>query len=305
MELRDRVRELRQHITDEVIKVLGLPPTGLTRAAFSPLMFTAAQRFSEVAAEFDQRVAEQGLADAARWAMGRFRTRLEVSFRGPIPQQGPLLVASNHPGTVDGLAIAASLERPDLKIVASGLPFIRKLPSLSKHLIYTPPLSQTHERMNVVRTVVRHLKDGGAVLIFPSGRVDPDPAYLPGADQALEIWSPSIGLILKAHPSTQVLISIVSGVLSPANLRNPITRLGRELWERQRLAEFIQVIRQMLELSRETLTARLTMGQAVVVEQIAGLKRDARGLTQGVVSIAQSVLADHLASESTPAQPRV
>ncbi len=294
MALSAKVRQLRTHITDEIIKILGLPPSGWSRSLLGPLVFAPAQRFSEIAAEFDQRVADCGLPDAARWALGEFRTRVDVALQGEVPSEGPLLVASNHPGIVDGLAIAASLKRRDLKIVASGLPFIRDLPTTARHLIYTPQVTQTHGRMAVVRSAIRHLEQGGALLIFPSGQVDPDPAVLPGADRALENWSPSVGLILRAFPETQVLVGIVSGVLSASNLRNPLSRLRGELRQRQLMAEFLQVVRQMLRLRAETLNARLTLRRAEAVEQLAGLRQDARQLTQGLVGTAQRALADHL-----------
>ncbi len=295
MALRAKVRQLRSHITDEIIKILGLPPSGWSRSLLGPLVFPPAQRFSELAAEFDQRVADHGLPEAARWALGQFRTRVEVALQGDLPSTGPLLVASNHPGAADGLAIVASLKRSDLKIVASGLPFIRDLPTTARHLIYTPQVAQTHGRMAVVRSAIHHLQQGGALLIFPSGQVDPDPAVLPGADLALERWSPSVGLILRAIPETQVLIGIVSGVLSPSNLRNPLARLRGELRQRQLVAEFLQIVRQMLRLRAETLNARLTLCRAGAVEQLACLRQDARLLTQDLVGAAQNALADHIA----------
>jgi hypothetical protein len=295
MALQAKVRQLREHITDEVIKILGLPPGGWTRSLLGPLVFAPAPRFSEIAAEIDQRVAEGGLPEAARWALGQFRTKVEVALQGDVPSQGPLLIASNHPGAVDGLAIAASLKRPDLKIIATSIPFIRDLPTTARHLIYTPQPPAMHGRMAVVRSAIRHLEQGGALLIFPSGQVDPDPAVLPGADQALERWSPSVGLILKALPETQVLIGIVSGVISPAVLRHPLARLRGGLRQRQLVAEYLQIVRQILRVRAETLSARLTLYRVEAVEQLAGLRQDARQLTQDLVGTAQRALADHLA----------
>ena len=294
VELTARVRELRRYITDEIIKILGLSPSAWTRAALAPLLSLPAQRFSEIAAEFDLRISQTSLPEAARWALGQFRTRVEVSFQDLVPQEGPLLVASNHPGTVDGLAIAASLRRPDLKIIASGLPFLRGMPQAARHLIYTPHPNQTHGRMAVVRSAIRHLGEGGSLLIFPSGQVDPDPALLPGAEQALLQWSPSIGLMLRAHPETRVMVSIVSGALSSSNWGNPLTRLREGVRERQLMAEFIQIMRQTLRLRAESLTTRLTLHRAQAVEQLACLRQDAHDLTMAIEAFAQGVLAEHL-----------
>ncbi len=41
-----------------------------------------------------------------------------------------------------------------------------------------------------------------AVLIFPTGRIDPDPALSPEAVHDLGKWSPSIEIILRHVPQT-------------------------------------------------------------------------------------------------------
>jgi hypothetical protein len=294
IELTARVRELRQYITDEVIKIVGLPANAWTRAALGPVVYTPAQRFSQIAVNFDRRVMQEGLPQAARWALGQFRTRLEVAFQGTVPEAGSLLIASNHPGTVDALAIASSINRPDLKIVASGLPFLRGLPATAHHLLYLN--KDTHDRMGVVRQMLRHLRGGGALLIFPSGNVDPDPAVLPGAEQALRSWSRSLGLILRSLPDTQVLVGIVSGVLSAVHLRNPIAWIRREARERQKLAEFLQVIQQMVFRGGEMLEARLTLSPVVPAGHLGPPGTDAQSLTRGLVQFAQGLLREHQAN---------
>lgn len=290
-ELGDRVQLLRRQITDEVIKALGMTPAAWTRAVLGPLLYRPATRFSQIAAEFDRRVAEMGLVEAARWALQALRTRVQVCISGLVPQEGPLLIATNHPGTVDGLAIAASVGRPDLRIVASGLPFLRSLPQAAQHLIYAT--LDPHQRMGVVREMIRHLRGGGAVLIFPSGRVDPDPEVLPGAEDALSCWSPSTGVVLRALPETKVLTGVVSGVLSEMHLRSPIARLRRELRQRQLLAEMLQVIRQMLAERGETITARLTLSEPVRGVDLGAPGREAQALTQALIERARSVLQQH------------
>jgi hypothetical protein len=100
-----RVGELRRAISEEMVKVLGLSPSARNRLLLGPLIWPPAHRFASVAAFFDRMVADSGLPEAARWALTQFATRLRVRRRAEVPGEGPLLVASNHPGTVDGLAI--------------------------------------------------------------------------------------------------------------------------------------------------------------------------------------------------------
>lgn len=287
-----RVGELRRAIQEEMVKVLGLMPSAWTRLFLGPVFWPPAHRFASVAAFFDRTVAESGLQVAARWALTQFATKLRVHRRGEVPSEGPLLIASNHPGTVDGLAIAATLDRPDLKIVASGLPFVRGLPSTGRHLIYIS--REPHGRAAALRSMIRHLRDGGSVLIFPSGNVDPDPAVLPGADQALDGWSRSLDLLLRSVPETRVLLTIVSDVLLPSLVQNPLTRLRKEIRDRQKVAELLQVSLQMLLRRGPALTARLSLGEPLGAEELQS-RMPGESPTRVLVQNAKRLLADHLA----------
>jgi hypothetical protein len=53
--------------------------------------------------------------------------------------------------------------------------------------------------MRSIRKSVRYQRDGGALLIFPSGLVDSDPVLLPGAREALATWWPAIGALLRSQ----------------------------------------------------------------------------------------------------------
>jgi hypothetical protein len=280
--------ELMQELSQEIWKVLGLSPDTRLRHLLNPLLWAPLRRFAEWASEFDRTVAESGLREASRKVLPHFINRLEVEGQREVPTSGPLLVVSNHPGSVDALAIAASLPRNDLKIVVSALPFIRSLPNSAQHLIYTDSLDP-HKRMEVVRSSVRHIRDGGALLIFPRGKVEPDPAWLPGAMESLSRWSASLGLIARAVPEANIVTTIVSGVLARGSLRNPLTRWPRDSRQRQLLAEIIQVIRQALLPYGISVSTRLSYGKP-----IAAGNRDARELTSEIVEYAEQLLNDHL-----------
>jgi hypothetical protein len=138
----------------------------------------------------------------------------------------------------------------------AGTPQIRRIwswpaaeppppPELSRHLIYVPRYD-LQGRMGVVRAVIHHLAEGGAVLIFPGGNIEPDPAVLPGAPDALGSWSHSLDVVLRRVPQAQVVVSIVSGVLTRAALRNPLSPFLRSRRDRQKVAEIVQVGLQLL-----------------------------------------------------------
>ena len=283
------VNSLRETIVVEIFKAIGLPAQDWRSRLLEPLVWTPAQRFAELGARFDQYVAQFGLRDAAHWALPHFVKGIHVNHAEQIPGEGPLIIASNHPGTFDSLAITASIPRPDLKIIASALPFIRGLPATANHLIYTT--LNPHERMTVIRSAIRHLAQGGALLIFPSGNIDPDPEIMPDeAEQALEGWSPSIEIMLRRVPQTRVVVTIIRGVLAPVCLRNPLTRLRKHLRDQQRIAEFIQVIQQMLHGQRYGLVPRITFGQPISLYELIQYSDKRNNLLQVILSNARHLL---------------
>ncbi len=262
------VEDLRRFITSEIFKALGISG-GWAQRLLGPLFHPPTQRFAQLAAAFDERVAQHGFCEAARWVLPHFARAVVARGSEHIPTEGPLLIAANHPGTCDSLAIAAQVPRNGLKIVATSVPFIRSLPATANHLIYCAQ-QDVHERMAVVRAAIRHLREGGALLIFPSGQIDPDPAVLPGAVQRLESWSPSLAVMLRCVPQAQVLVTIVSGVLASEWLRSPITRLRRELGDRQRVAEFFQVMQQMLFPRELLVEPAISFAQPVTSAELGG-----------------------------------
>ena len=138
------------------------------------------------------------------------------------------------------------------------------------------------------------MKDGGVSLIFPSGVVDPDPAVLPGAHQALGAWSSSLELILRRVPETKVLVSIVSGVLAPTCLRNPITRLPKEKWRQQKLAEFFQVMQQLFFPHSFGLTPRISFGEPLSITELS-TEGEPTTILDAIIEQARELLTAHMA----------
>jgi putative hemolysin len=92
-----------------------------------------------------------------------------------IPATGPVVITANHPyGGLDGLTAIATIgrRRRDLKILAN--PELAQLGGLGSLMIPIDPFGGPQaKRANVagMRTAVRHLEEGGALLIFPAGEV--------------------------------------------------------------------------------------------------------------------------------------
>ena len=113
-------------------------------------------------------------AEAALATLG-VRYALHAPEWQRLPATGPLMVAANHPyGGIDGLAAIAALldRRPDLKVIATQS--LAGLEPLRSVLIPVDNFGHSASRGgNVValRQALRHVKAGGALLLFPAGAV--------------------------------------------------------------------------------------------------------------------------------------
>src|SRR5215216_3719829 len=173
--------------TQEMLDAIGLERVRRGRALLEKICLPASKRFAHQIASYDELVGARGLREASLWILEKHIKRLEVSGRRNIPAEGPLLVVSNHPGLSDAMALFASLPRNDLRTVASERAFLLALNHTSQHLIYL----QSGEQNGSLRKISKHLRTSGAVLLFPGGRVEPDPATMAGANESLQCWSKS------------------------------------------------------------------------------------------------------------------
>ena len=295
-DIQAQVGILRRTVTDEIFRAAGFSKKGLVRRMFGPILWPPAHRFASFFVEFDNDVATMGLREAARKLVQCFVDEVQITGQDNVPTDGPLVVASNHPGTFDGFTILSTLPRDDIRVVVEGFPFFRSLPASAPHMIYTP--KDASGRMGVVRTMIRHLQDGGGILIFPSGKLDPDPEVMSGASDALDGWSPSLELILKKVPQTQVLVTIISGVLSETCLDNPLAKFFDEWWMRLRAAEFIQVVQQILISRNFDLIPRVTFGDPVSVEELLG-RVNSSGMMLEIIENARRLLDTHTSYNPT------
>ena len=205
-----------------------------------------------------------------------------------IPPEGPLVIAANHPGAADSLAIGASAGREDLKIIASDVAFLTHLTQIGQHLIFLPRQG-IQKRMLAIREGIRHLQTGGALLLFAHGTIDPDPAFMPEAEAELNAWSRSLEIFLERVPETRVVASIVSHVLEPAYMHHPLTWLQKARVDRQRLAIMMQIIQQMLG-KKLDLVPRVSFSESLH----PSAAREPGDTLQAVIRIARRLLRTHL-----------
>ena len=291
------VSTLTQLIDNEIIQAMGLPIDSWIGEHLRPFFDRATRHFSEIFAECDRVIGQQGLPEGARYLLSNLVNGFEARGAGNIPPTGPLVIASNHPGTVDSITLIAAAQRPDLKVIAGAIPFLQNLPNVSRHLIFTS-YKDVHSRMIAMRESVRHLREGGALLLFADGHIDPDPSFMPRAEEELAHWSRSLEIFLRSVPQTQVITSIVSNVIDPRFMRHPITWLRRARPDRQRLAMMIQIIQQMLGRKLD-LVPRVSFGDLLDIQSIG----DPEHVMQAVIDSAKRLLQIHLNPESASLSP--
>lgn len=260
----EEIIALKETLIYELTKALALPQKAWARHVVRFVFGRAATAAARVGLSLDQAVAEGGLPGGARWILPRFVRSHASRGTETIPPHGPLVIAANHPASVDSIVISAHVNRMDYKAIVGDIPFFQHLPHINANAIFAPDRDNPMGRMQVIRESIRHLKNGGALLIFPRGGIEADPEWMPHPEAEFHYWSRSLEIFLEHVPALQILVTIVSGVISPSSMQHPITWFRKARPDRQRLAFLYQLARQMIS-GRELfgLRPRVTFGELV------------------------------------------
>ena len=129
-----------------------------------------------------------------------------------IPAHGPLLVVSNHPhGALDGLLLASAVRRrrSDVRILSNHL--LSRIPELAALCFFVDPFggpSATARSQAGLRAAHLWLRNGGALVIFPSGEVAHKPGPL--GSRVDSPWRSTIGR-MALTTGAQVLPAFIEG----------------------------------------------------------------------------------------------
>lgn len=233
------LRRLRDLNTDDLLQATALsraaelcPP--LRRLFDGPSLVLARRLVALDAAVRRGQGPEAALALLTSWGV-------RVGPTGPsVVLQGPRLFVANHPGLGDFLALLSQIGTPDLKVVARDRPFLRALPGIAERLFLLPERGA----VTVLRQVQKHLSAGGAVLTFPAGRIEPDPAWT-DPDPQWAAWSSSTKLWSRTVPGLSIQPLLVAGVRHPAFL-DPWFARWRRPQDRDWTAAVAQLVLQVL-----------------------------------------------------------
>jgi len=251
--------QLSESLIDVIVAAFGFPTTKTYHNIFWPLFRNLTDHMAYIGVKFDQMINSDGLPAASEWVLTHFCRDIQLHGVEFIPDQGPLLVVSNHPGTYDALAIFSMLEGHNIRSVSSGIPFLELLPNARQIFLFAPR-ENVRERMLVFRRAIKHLQEGGTVIYFGSGHRDPDPTVYPGAERAIDNWLNVFDTFYKYVKGLKLLPMIVSGVISPEWVKHPITWLRRDQLGKQRLSIISQMIFQLRKPGKLMLSPRISIG---------------------------------------------
>jgi hypothetical protein len=287
------VNLMTKDLVEEVFFALGLPKKGFACRYFGWTIRPVAKRLANMLVPFDQDLGKFGTQVATQNFIKYFVREVKSHDAGSIPSSGPLIVASNHPGAYDSIAIISETPRPDVKVVISDIPFFKYMPNSRKHVFYATDEPST--RMNAVRSSIRHLQEGGCLVIFPTGLIDPDPDVWgeEEASQHLEHWSPSLELFLKKVPQSRLVLTISSGVLDPWWGKTRMTHFLKPGIDRRRLAEFGQVISQLLRPGHKLYTPHISFASPVTLDDLGHGEGEAM---RKMITNAKSLLKTHMSN---------
>jgi 1-acyl-sn-glycerol-3-phosphate acyltransferase len=204
----------------------------VTRRLLAPAAHLMARRF----VEYDRALGDRGTHRGAAWIVARATGGVTVTGAENVPANGPLLVVANHPGLADAVSILATVQRDDAWLVAADFPFLRALRRANRRFLFVD------DRCTTLRHIVRRLRDGDAVLLFPAGGLEPDPGVAPErARDSLATWSRSTELIGRLVEGARIVPALVSGAVSRSAFDHPLARRRSPDRERQRLASLLQL----------------------------------------------------------------
>jgi 1-acyl-sn-glycerol-3-phosphate acyltransferase len=285
------VSTVQSAITDEIFYAFGFKHRGVLRQSLGWAFGLPTRRFARMMVAVDDAVAEGGAPAGCQVMMDALNVQITARGLENIPPSGPVLILANHPGAYDSMAIGSRLPRKDLNAVVSATRLYGALPHVRPKLLFVS--KKPSEDMATLRGAIDRLNQGESLLQFGSGRIEPDPATDPVGDDVFARWSSSLEILLRKVPGLAVVPTIASGVLLKRFRDSILTRFRKKDMDRRRLAEFIQVIQQLIFPKSVDAQTSISFGPPFTLEALLA-ESDGRRLMPAAIERVKQVLEDHL-----------
>ena len=285
------VKQIQSATTDEIFYALGLNRRGTLRRAFGWAFRAPTRRFARIMADVDAAVERGGPPAGCQTMLDALGVQATAEGVENIPLKGPAVILANHPGAYDSMAIGSLIPRTDLKVIVAKTRLYQVLPHIHPEMIYAS--EERSESMTALRQAISHFEADGMLLQFGSGLIEPDPALYPVDDTVFERWSASIEVFMRKIPQVQIVPTIASNVLLKRFAQHPLTRLRKAGMDQRRLAEFMQIIQQLLFPKSVDAKPCISFGKAFTLEELEGSGAQRR-LMPAVLARVKDQLAHHL-----------
>ena len=268
-------------IVTEILGVMSLGNKPWSRKVIGSILKRPIQKMAEILVRFDEDITVQGWSATMKAYLADYVADYRVVGIENIPKTGPLLLSSNHPGSYDMPIITTVVGRDDVKFITSDISIVRELPNIMEHFIFMS--RDVYKSMLTVRTAIRHLQNGGAVLIYPRGDVEPDQDVTPGGMPDFERWSPSSEVFLRKVPETKTLMVFAKGVLAQHWFKQPWIKVWKKPAQRQKIAEIFQVSQQLTGKGRFTLTPSVSFSRLLTIDDLGSKEAPSGDLLKAMI----------------------
>lgn len=224
----------------DLYHTFGVINRPVLRRVVTVLGWWPSRRLAQHMAWCDARAGAAGLTAAGQVIVSHYAGAVDYVHAPYVPRTGPVLICSNHPGLSDAAALFVAIDRPDLMVIAAERALLNELPHIAARLICVP--NDATGRAHAMRAAARHLKNGGALLTYPAGRIESDPAVFDDAAVTLPVWSEMAVLFGRLVPQLVIVPALVSGVISARALQNWYVRRIAVRRDRDWMAATLQLI---------------------------------------------------------------
>lgn len=284
-------KTIQSAITDEIFFAFGADRRGTLRKCLGWMFAPPTKIFARYMADVDAAIPSGGAPAGCKVMMQALRVKIVSMGQSSIPTEGPTVILANHPGAYDSMAIGSLIPRPDLKAIVSKTRLYQSMPNVIQNVFMVS--KDPREDMVALKNAVEHLRKGGILLQFGSGLIEPDPARHTIGDEVFDKWSSSLEIMLRKVPETKVIPTITSNVLLKRFEEHLLVNLRRGAMDRRRLAEFMQIMRQLLFPNSVEPNPWISFGTPFT---LAELEADSPGrrIMPAAIKRVQAQLATHL-----------
>lgn len=257
----EREENLTQDLLQDAVKRMRLSGRSFRTRLIRDVLSRATPRFARFALDLDDKIGAEGIAKATLWTMEQMSIYPSFANLENVPRTGPTLILSNHPGNSDFMMPLVAANREDAKIIAS-IHQLKHLIHGQKYFIFSSEVDRK-KKGETTRIIIEHLKAGACVVLFPHGKLEPDPRWSVGARRTLLNWSNSMKRFVEAVPDVSVVPMVSSGTAHEKALNHWFFKTYRNEMARARNAVVLQTAMTFIQPGQWKMSPHAEIGRPI------------------------------------------